>query len=462
MYYQWRDKQAWKTFGIDLSSPSDEACKLFDINLNQLVRFCNDEAFGGIATTTTKMFEADPDFIMGHVFQKGLAILSPNQNLLGNSSFQEEVKKLKALSKTATVTPWEALHVDAIECGAKGDLLGACKIWQDILVETPLDILALKLSQFANYFLGKTPQLLHSVASVLSHWTPSVPNHGYVHGMMAFGLEENNMYEEAEKEAAQSLSINKTDIWASHAKGHVWEMQGEFEKGIDYFDKTEKDWSSCDMLTYHVYWHWAVYHIERGDYSSAMEIYKKGFHPDVSGFLAIKDAASLLYRLGLEDIDCSKEWKAVFNLCHSHMEDHFFIFQDIHILMALLSADEMKMAQEFTHSMTSGSVPTSKYFQKIVKEVGKAVCEALVAYKEGDYADVVELLMPIQFQLREVGGSNAQRDVLNLLLIVSAMKSPREHHQKLARYLLNERKTLRKNSPLTDRLILRSSVKMTN
>ncbi|GAB1610962.1 tetratricopeptide repeat protein 38-like isoform X1 [Argonauta hians] len=478
MNYCSRDRQAWKTFGMDMSTPSDEACKLFDINLNQLARFCNDETVGGIPEICTKMYQADPEFVMGHVFEKSLSLIGHDRNILTDSAFQQEVKKLQEMrDKSSTVTEWESRHVDAIVVGAMGDFLGSCEIWEEILRAAPLDLLALKLATFTYYYLGQVPLLHQSVARVMPHWTPSVPNHGYVHGMMAFGFEENNMFAEAEEEASKALSVNQTDIWASHAQGHVWEMLGDFQKGIHYFEKTEKDWSSCDMLSTHVYWHWAVFHIEKGDFASAMDIYKKSIQPSTS----IVDQASLLYRLQLEDVDCSEEWKAAFNLCPNHLQDHSFIFQDLHILMTLLAVthdddddddsvtdddgvdvdddEEEDLVSKFIASITNTSsenVPQHKYYQKVAQEVGGPVCKALVAYKEGHYEQVVDLMEPVRHLLPHLGGSNAQRDVLILLLIVSAMKSSRQTHRDLANSLLNERKAMRKTSPLADRLMLRT------
>jgi len=83
--------------------------------------------------------------------------------------------------------------------------------------------------------------------------------------------------------------------------------------------------------------------------------------------------------------------------------------------------------------------------------------KAMIAYSREDYSTTISLLYPIRYKLIEIGGSNAQRDVFNQLLIIAAIKSDNERHRKLAEHLLIERKQLKDVSPLTDRLILQLS-----
>jgi len=81
------------------------------------------------------------------------------------------------------------------------------------------------------------------------------------------------------------------------------------------------------------------------------------------------------------------------------------------------------------------------------------VCEALVAYDDGDYARAVDLMWPIKYDLITIGGSEAQRDMFTQFLIIAAVKSPEKRHHKIARILVAEKKALSENSPLTDRLM---------
>lgn len=55
-------KQSWADNGIKLSTPSDEAAKLFDGAVSQFIGWYDDKQLGGMDSTMKKMLEADPEF----------------------------------------------------------------------------------------------------------------------------------------------------------------------------------------------------------------------------------------------------------------------------------------------------------------------------------------------------------------------------------------------------------------
>ncbi len=57
------------------------------------------------------------------------------------------------------------------------------------------------------------------------------------------------------------------------------------------------------MLACHNFWHWAIYHIEKGEYQGAFDLFDSEIGPRAQksgAMLDIVDACSLLYRLELE------------------------------------------------------------------------------------------------------------------------------------------------------------------
>ena len=84
----------------------------------------------------------------------------------------------------------------------------------------------------------------------------------------------------------------------------------------------------------------------------------------------------------------------------------------------------------------------------ILAHQGLPICEALVACRSGDYAQAVDLLLPIRYQIRRLGGSHAQRDIFAQVLLDAAIKAARFQ---LARALLAERTALKPNNPWSRR-----------
>jgi len=106
--------------------------------------------------------------------------------------------------------------------------------------------------------------------------------------MTAFGLEEAGQYRRAEDFATQgtkllikknffstfdaykhyaALALSKTDAWATHARAHVFEMEGRFHDGEHFLVDTEADWSKAGGLACHNYWHLCTLPYEKIYYS---------------------------------------------------------------------------------------------------------------------------------------------------------------------------------------------------
>lgn len=71
----WRDCDAFRQENLSMNTTSNEAVKLYDCCLSQIVRWRDDPAYNGIDGTLKAMLEADPEFVMGHVLNCGLELI---------------------------------------------------------------------------------------------------------------------------------------------------------------------------------------------------------------------------------------------------------------------------------------------------------------------------------------------------------------------------------------------------
>lgn len=62
LHTHWRDVEAWRKEGLPLSTTSNEAAKMFDASLTQVVAHLEDDSVGGLQNSITRMLQADPDF----------------------------------------------------------------------------------------------------------------------------------------------------------------------------------------------------------------------------------------------------------------------------------------------------------------------------------------------------------------------------------------------------------------
>jgi hypothetical protein len=59
----------------------------------------------------------------------------------------------------------------------------------------------------------------------------------------------------------------------------------------------------------------------------------------------------------------------------------------------------------------------------LYRTVGIPVVEGLAAFHRGAYAEALELLLPVRVDLWQIGGSHAQRDVVNWTLTEAALRA---------------------------------------
>lgn len=452
----WRDSAGWKAAGLPLTTTSDEACKLYDAAITQYVGWYDDPALGGLSATVSKIRQADPDFVMGQVLETGLTLIGTGESVSTSEVLRKDVARLAAIAKEGCPSRRERLHVDAVLAWSRGRMSRAAALWEDILIDDPTDMLALKLAHDSYFYLGLQRQMRDSVARVLPRWKKSTPLYSYLHGMLAFGLCETNLYDRARKSAELALQMNRNDAWATHAMAHVYEMQADPDGGIAFMSRTLGDWEPCGMLACHNFWHWAVFHVEKGEREAALDLFDGQMIRRLvssGAMLDYVDASSLLYRLQLgADVkeDLKSRWPCVWNAAKPHLNDRILVFNQLHFLMACLgvgaSTDQLLAVPT---SDKSGKVEDNGWpadQQLAASQVGLPVMKAMVAHNEGRFGDAAEQLAAVRYDVLRVGGSDAQRDVFDLLLLDSAMRSDRHNH--LAEALLAERSIKRPKSPM--------------
>ncbi|VDN27953.1 unnamed protein product [Gongylonema pulchrum] len=190
------NQPAWRAEGIQISTSSNEAARLYDGLLRQYVSWSDCEKLGGMDKTHNKMIEAEPDAIMSRVISLGLEAMGTGRSLRLDEEYRNELQQLlkDALKRG---TEHEKKHAKAVHI----KMVAACEQWEEILRETPNDMLAVKFAHDAYFYLGDKESIRDSIARVFPKWNTSAPCYSYLHGMHAFGLEECGQYEEAEKQA---------------------------------------------------------------------------------------------------------------------------------------------------------------------------------------------------------------------------------------------------------------------
>jgi len=416
--------------GLETTAASDAAVAAYDRTIRAYLCFARDTG-----DQLKAVYKADPDMPMAHCLKGYFFQLFSNPAL--HPKAEQALEQARKAAEARGANPRERMHIAALAAWRRGDLRKATDLWEAILLEHPLDILALKLGHFTHFYFGDAAELRDSVARVLPCWSEATPDYGYVLAMRAFGLEESGDYAAAEKAGRRAVEINPEDAWGVHAVAHVLEMQGRAREGIAWVEGLTPHWQKSNNFRFHVGWHHALFHFEREDYDRVLALYDGTFRAErTDDILDLSNAIAMLWRLEDEGVGVGQRWDELADIAETRSRDHVLAFADAHFVMALAGGGRLDKAAAMVKSMAAADPACRVSEAPILAGVGTAIGDAIVAFRRGDYAAAAERLYPQRGEIRLIGGSHAQRDVFARLLILAALKSGKA---KLARALLAER-----------------------
>jgi hypothetical protein len=125
------------------------------------------------------------------------------------------------------------------------------------------------------------------------------------------------------------------------------------------------------------------------------------------------DASSLLWRLELEGAAPGDRWLPLAERWAPYAGDAFCPFSDLHAMMAFAAARRTDLADALL-SAAPRAAARPGLLGAMARLVGAPGCRALYAFGEGDYARAERLLRALPPAAARIGGSHAQRDVLEL------------------------------------------------
>jgi hypothetical protein len=412
-------------WGAPVRGGSEQDVTALDDAIEALVALAGDPVAGAEAAVAG----AD-DLVLGHVYRAYLALYG--MNAAGVAAATKILSDLDGAQDTAGERA--ALHLQAARSWAAGNWTGAARALERALVLHPRDLLALKVAQDLYFFLGSRLDLRDVAARVLRSWPAGQPGWGYVQGIYAFGLEENADYRQAETRARAALDENARDVWAVHALAHVFEMEGSQRAGVAFLTRTAPDWEAS-YFAVHNWWHRGLYHLELGEIDKVLTLYDDFVRGRRSTeWLDIVDASALLWRLALFGADVTERAAQLASDIAPLMDAApVYAFNDWHAVMAFGLDGRHRRNEQVLADNRRLTVGTNRV---AAGQAGLALLEGFSAFAAGQPDRALDLMIDIRQVANAVGGSHAQRDVIDLTLIAAA---GRAGDRSLARALADER-----------------------
>jgi tetratricopeptide (TPR) repeat protein len=410
--------------GLPLSTDSAEAATLFDCAVEHFLKYHAD-----VMNLASRMLAADPEFAIGHCF-KGYMLLSAS-----NPAHRPAIAATLAAAETGApvATERERRHVAALGAWAGGQLDKSFAIWRQILDTDPTDLLALRICDTTWFRHGQTAKILEQADRVAPGWSPELPGYDCFQCVWAFAHEEAGDTAGAEPVIDAAYEKDRTNYFTHHVKAHVMEMECRPREGRDWLASQIGYWSLGNQLIHHLWWHRALMELELGELDEVLASYDENIRnldepmtkavPD--HYVDLQNAVALLWRLEQMGVAVGDRWRELGDKAEARIGDAGHLLLLPHLMMALAATGRTEAADRFLAALRAQADDKASWTAPALADVVIPVCEAALAHRRGDYGLAVDLLASRQEQIRLLGGSNAQRDLVFQVLIDAAMKSGR-------------------------------------
>ncbi|WP_370400780.1 tetratricopeptide repeat protein [Sulfitobacter sp. JB4-11] len=367
------------------------------------------------------VLDAEPDFAMGHA-ARGLFSL-----MMGRAEMWQVAEDARTAAHTARgrgpVSAREQGWIDALDQWLADSPTGAIAALETVLEKHPSDTLSAKASQAIRFILGDAPGMRRSVERVLHTHGPDHPLRGYLMGCHAFALEETGDYAAAERAGLEGLIHAPDDAWGLHAVAHVHDMRAEPDAGIALIEGNTDAWQGSNNFRYHVWWHKALLHLDRGERDVALALYDSQIRAEkTDDYRDIANATSLLMRLELEGVNVRDRWDELGALAENRIDDGCVVFADLHYQLALSGAAKGDAARAMSDRFARDARQTGDMAER-VSDPGLSALAGLNAFAEGRYGDAFVQLSDARPRMPTIGGSHAQRDVFERMTIDAGLRA---------------------------------------
>lgn len=353
-----------------------------------------------------------------------------------NSAFTSKTAGCLQQAQTyrASATEHEVTYIDALAATLQGDLAGFTKHIEQGLALQPTDIFGLSLAQSELFWTGCMDQSLAISERVLPHWNESIEGYAEFLASRAFDLEEANRFDEAENCGRQSVDLNPASVWATHAVAHVLLMQGRSAEGVDWITPQEQHWDECNQIKFHVWWHKCLFNIENRQLDAALDTYDSQVRnrqnellqamPDL--YIDLQNGASLLWRLEHAGVNVGTRWEEMAEVVSARLGDNSSPFTSAHFAMILAAVGSFEQCDQLIENMQAfASQETRHALAGRYAEAGIPAARAAIEHRRGNFAQVMEILMPVRHGLWQMGGSHAQQDIFFQILVDAAAREGR-------------------------------------
>jgi len=399
--------------GLPISTTA-EAAASYNAGLERVMRLQS-----GSEDLLREAANLDPDFALAHA---ALAMLGHEAGADADVTASLQAARRAARRKG---DDRERSLVNVVEQRVKDVRGSGAKALMSHIASHPRDVLAVSAAVPTIAFSGVT-DVQQAVWDLVEGLAPAYGDHWWYISLLAFTRQDQSRFDEAGLLAESALSCEPSSGHAVHAQSHVLYETGQHEIGRTWLDHWVAESGRSASHRAHFSWHAALHELALGDTEAVRRRYYSQLSPPaVTGVRALVDSASLLWRWQVTSAAWDSDQAAPPPIQHvlDGIDPVLLTrpqtpFVALHAAVALGAAGDTRALSDLARHCRDAS-------DGATRTVVASVCDALIAATELRWDQAASLLADLIPALARVGGSAAQRDVVEETLLLCLVRAGR-------------------------------------
>lgn len=284
----------------------------------------------------------------------------------------------------------------------------------------PSDIIALFFLHILDFCTGKTTNLSSVLVFCDEHISRTHYLYSYYLSMKSFVLCESQCFDDSLEVGLESIRLLPDNIYGIHAVAHALHEMGRWKELSSFLRDCKDHWIENSGMRMHVYWHLAIAHERCNETTLALQAFEELYALKDSPFAKQDlDAVGFLWQLRLKSIDSKLNaiWERLALLWTGSSCASTSYFHKIHAALAFSATNQtLLIEKQIAESDGFGIEPEAH-------RAGMDVLKGILLFTLERYNESQELLRNSRDQWPLLGGSRAQREILDLTLEYAALKT---------------------------------------
>jgi tetratricopeptide (TPR) repeat protein len=407
-------------YGNELSTTSPAAHAAYLAGVESLMA-----ATPGMDTAFEAAVAADEGFALGHIS------LARAKQLLGRGH-EAKAPLARARELAAGTTPREQSQIAIFDKILSGQAAAALDAIHEHLKSWPRDAMALAPATSVFGLIGFSGKVGREVDQ-LALLVPLEKHYGddwWYRTQLAFAQIELQMFDEGFRNIEAALEGFPRSAHAAHIRGHLFYELGQREAGLAFLTDWMADYPRDGLMHCHNSWHLALWSLETGRHEQAWRIYDDALSPAAAWGPQINvatDCAAFLARAEMAGEPRRPErWRELSDYATKWFPRSGLGFVDMHTALAYAMAGDGETLAKFVETPRGATAD-------MLAPMG----QGFDAYARGDWARAATEIEPLLGTHERLGGSRAQRDLLEYIVTSAMVRAGRAE---AARSLISTRR----------------------